>query len=155
LLRQSRWLPIIWKAESREFDAICAVPTGGLPFGTALAQKMEKPLTYVRSEGKSHGEGRKIEGEISQDDRVLLVDDIITTGGSVISAGKSVREAGARVEQVAVMVDRTEGAVENLEEDDFDLLKLANIGPVVEELKRSGKISGDTFQKVQDYLTRR
>lgn len=143
------------KAESREFDAICAVPTGGLPFGTALAQRIKKPLTYVRKEGKSHGEGRKIEGEINQGDRVLLVDDIITTGGSVISAGKSVREAGARVEQVAVMVDRTEGAAENLEEEDFDLLKLANIGPVVEELKRSGRISNETFERVQDYLSRR
>jgi orotate phosphoribosyltransferase len=143
------------EAEPVDFDAICAVPTGGLPFGTALAQRMEKPLTYVRKEGKSHGEGRKIEGEISQGDRVLLVDDIITTGGSVISAGQSVREAGAQVDQVAVLVDRTEGAAKNLEEEDFDLLKLANIGPVVEELKRSGKISNETFERVQDYLSRR
>jgi len=142
-------------AESKEFDAICAVPTGGLPFGTALAQKMEKPLTYVRKEGKSHGEGRKIEGEISPGDRVLLVDDIITTGGSVISAGKSVREAGAKVDQVAVLVDRTEGAADNLKEEGFDLLKLANIGPVVEELKRSGGITEDTFEKVKNYLSRR
>jgi len=143
------------ETESRDFDAICAVPTGGLPFGTALAQRMKKPLTYVRKEGKSHGEGRKIEGEVNQGDRVLLVDDIITTGGSVISAGQSVREAGAQVEQVAVLVDRTEGAVENLEEENFDLLKLANIGPVVEELKVSGKITKETFEKVEDYLSRR
>lgn len=143
------------EAESADFDAICAVPTGGLPFGTALAQKMKKPLTYVRKEGKSHGEGRKIEGEINQGDRVLLVDDIITTGGSVISAGKSVRDAGAQVEQVAVLVDRTEGAADNLAEEDFDLLKLANIGPVVEELKGSGRITNETFEKVEDYLSRR
>ncbi len=143
------------KAESEDFDAICAVPTGGLPFGTALAQRMKKPLTYVRKEGKSHGEGRKIEGELNKDDRVLLVDDIITTGGSVISAGQSVREAGAQVDQVAVLVDRTEGAAENLEEEDFDLLKLANIGPVVEELKQNSKISNETFERVEDYLSRR
>jgi len=142
-------------AESKEFDAICAVPTGGLPFGTALAQRMEKPLTYVRKEGKSHGEGQKIEGEMNQGDRVLLVDDIITTGGSVISAGKSVIEAGAQVEQVAVLVDRTEGATENLAEEDFDLLKLANIGPVVEELKVSGRITKETYEKVKNYLSRR
>lgn len=141
--------------ESGDHDSICAVPTGGLPFATLLAQRTGKPLTYVRKEGKSHGEGRKIEGEMKQGDDFLLVDDIVTTGGSVISAAKSVREAGGSVSQVAVLVDRTEGGSENLKGEGIELLKLANIEPIVEELGRQGKISDEMVVEVKNYLNRR
>ncbi|MBS3765326.1 orotate phosphoribosyltransferase [Candidatus Bipolaricaulota bacterium] len=143
------------EAKSEKLDSICAVPTGGLPFGTLLAQRTGKPLTYVRKKSKSHGEGRKIEGEMDEGDVLLLVDDIITTGGSVISAANSVRESGGEVNQVAVLVDRTEGGARNLEKEGIELLKLANIEPIVEELGRLERISDEMVEKVKNYLKKR
>ncbi|MFW6071339.1 MAG: orotate phosphoribosyltransferase [Candidatus Bipolaricaulota bacterium] len=137
------------------FDLLCAVPTGGLPFGTLLAQRIGKPLTYVRKESKSHGEGRKVEGRMAEGDELLLVDDIITTGGSVISAAESVREAGGSVKGVIVLVDRMEGAEKNLEKEGLELLKVANIEPMVEELGSSGEISKEMVEKVKNYLKKR
>lgn len=137
------------------FDSICAVPTGGLPFGTLLAHKLEKPLTYVRKEGKSHGERCKIEGEMNEGDELLVVDDIITTGGSVIDAVESVRKAGGGVNTVFVLVDRTEGAATNLEEEGVELVKVANIKPLVDELGARGRISPEMVKKVEGYLVKR
>lgn len=136
-------------------DSICAVPTGGLPFGTLLAYKLEKSLLYVRKEGKSHGEGRKVEGKMKEGDELLVVDDIITTGGSVIDAVESIRQAGGEVDKVVVLVDRTEGATANLSKKGIELLKVANIEPLVEELRALGKISREMTNKVKDYLAER
>src|SRR6056297_1447825 len=58
------------------FDRICAVPTGGLPIGTLIANKTQTPLIYVRKTGKEHGEQQQVEGKLAPGDRVLVVDDL-------------------------------------------------------------------------------
>lgn len=143
------------KSMDQNFDSICAVPTGGLPLGTLLSYKLGKALIYVRKEGKSHGEGRKIEGEMEKGDEILVVDDIITTGGSVLDVIESIRGAGGMVDQVVVLVDRTEGAVRNLEKEGVELFKVADIKPVVEELASRGDISDEMAKKVDNYLAER
>ncbi|MCF7890738.1 orotate phosphoribosyltransferase [Candidatus Bipolaricaulota bacterium] len=138
-----------------DFDVVSAVPTGGLPFGTLLAHKLNAPLTYVRKRGKSHGEERQVEGKMEKGDRALVVDDIITTGGSVIEAVRSVRENGGKVDDVLVLLDRTEGGAENLRENGLNLNKVANIEPLVEELETRGEISSKMVGKVKKYLDER
>jgi orotate phosphoribosyltransferase len=138
-----------------DFDVVSAVPTGGLPFGTLLAQKLGAPLTYVRKKDKAHGEERQIEGKMDQGDKALVVDDIITTGGSVIDAVKSVRASGGEVNDVLVLLDRTEGGTENLREEGLSLTKVANIEPVVEELESRRKIDAAMVDKVKEYLDKR
>ena len=62
-----------------------------------VADKLEKPFGYVRSSNKSHGKGNKIEGNIEQGAKVVVVEDLISTGGSVKDVIESLREAGAEV----------------------------------------------------------
>ncbi len=138
-----------------EFDRVCAVPTGGLPLGTLIAQKCDSPLTYVRKKGKEHGEEQQIEGALDPGDRVLVVDDLITTGGSILSAIDALRSARAEVNDCIVLLDRTQGGKENLAEEDVRLHKVANIGPLVEELFNLDKISSSMRDKVKDYLSER
>jgi len=143
------------RKEELAFDVVSAVPTGGLPFGTLLAHKLGAPLTYVRKQGKSHGEERQVEGKMEKGDRALVVDDIITTGGSVIDAVRSVRENGGIVDDVLVLLDRTEGGSENLREEGLMLNKVGNIKPLVEELESRGKIDSEMLSKVKKYLEER
>lgn len=138
-----------------DFEVVSAVPTGGLPFGTLLAHKLGVPLTYARKREKAHGEKRQVEGKMEKDDRVLVVDDIITTGGSVIEAVRSVRENGGKVNDVLVLLDRTEGGAENLRNEDLYLSKVANVEPLVEELESRGKISASMVDRVKKYLNER
>lgn len=135
------------------FDRICAVPTGGLPIGTLIANKTESPLIYVRKTGKEHGEGQQIEGKLSAGDRVLVVDDLITTGGSILSAIGALRSSDAEVTDCLVLLDRTEGGSENLRDQGVSLHKVSNIKPVVEELSALEEISSSMRDKVFDYLT--
>ena len=66
------------------FDRIAGVPVGALPFASAIAYKMKKPLLILRKEPKEHGRGKQIEGILNKDETVLIIEDLVTTGGSVI-----------------------------------------------------------------------
>ena len=70
----------------------------------------------VRKEEKKHGTGKLIEGMLSEGDKVVIVEDVVTTGGSVIKAINAVRNIGAIVKKVIVIVDREEGVVEQFKE---------------------------------------
>ncbi len=101
---------------------------GGLTLGAdplALAAAMTSALRgdgsavvqafTVRKEAKDHGRGRRIEGNFTPDQPVVVVDDVITTGESTLKAIQAVEEAGGKVAFVLVLVDRQEGGRENIE----------------------------------------
>ena len=86
--------------ESLQFEAdnIAGTATAGIPHATTLADRLAKPLSYVRSSGKDHGLGHQIEG-LGQSGsyegaKVLLIEDLISTGGSSIKAVEAIVKAG-------------------------------------------------------------
>ena len=83
--------------EYAEAEVIVGTATAGITWGAMVADKLEKPFGYVRSSNKSHGKGNKIEGNIEQGAKVVVVEDLISTGGSVKDVIESLREAGAEV----------------------------------------------------------
>ena len=83
--------------EYAEAEVIVGTATAGIQWGAMIADKLEKPFGYVRSSNKSHGKGNKIEGNIKQGAKVVVVEDLISTGGSVKDVIESLREAGAEV----------------------------------------------------------
>ena len=88
------------KQNRLQFDIVAGTATAGIPHASWLADKLNKPLIYIRSKAKSHGTGNQIEGRVEAGQSVLLVEDLISTGGSVINAANAIREAQARVEHV-------------------------------------------------------
>jgi len=142
------------KEKEISFDSICAVPTGGLPLGALVANKLESPLIYVRKKAKGHGEGRQIEGAFQAGDQVLVLDDLITTGGSILEAIEELRGGGASVQDALVLLDRQEEGRKNLGEAGVTLHAAGEIGPLVEELAGKGEISPDLKEKVFRHLQR-
>lgn len=63
----------------------------------------------VRKEAKTHGTGRRIEGNFAGGARVVVAEDVITSGGSARQAIEAVREAGGEVAGVLAVVDRGQG----------------------------------------------
>lgn len=86
---------------SLEVENIAGTATAGIPHATSLADRLNKPLTYVRSGNKDHGLGHQIEG-LGRDGsyngaKVLLIEDLISTGSSSIKAVEAIRAAGGDV----------------------------------------------------------
>lgn len=96
-----------------EVSGIGGLELGSVPISSAvslISQLEGKPLKefIVRKEKKDHGIPAKVEGDFSQGERVVVVDDVITTGGSTIKAIEAVEDLGLKVAKVVVLVDREE-----------------------------------------------
>ena len=45
----------------KDVDVIVGVATAGIPWASFIADRMKKPLAYVRNKPKDHGRGKQIE----------------------------------------------------------------------------------------------
>lgn len=91
------------KISSLDFDVVAGVATAGIPWASFLAQKLGKPLIYVRGKAKEHGGKKQVEGGLSSGQKVLVVEELITTAGSVVNAVEAVRSVGGVVDDVLVL----------------------------------------------------
>ncbi len=96
-------------------DAIAGVATGGIAIGALVAQEMGLPFVYVRSEAKKHGLTNMIEGVIEKDQKVVVIEDLISTAGSSLKAVEALREHGCNVKgMVAIFTYGFDTATETL-----------------------------------------
>jgi orotate phosphoribosyltransferase len=72
---------------------------------------------FVRGERKEHGLQRWVEGPaLGEDERALVVEDVVTSGGSLIAAIERLRDEGVRLAGALAVVDRLAGGREAIEE---------------------------------------
>jgi orotate phosphoribosyltransferase len=89
------------------FSAVGGLTMGADCFSHGIAMVTGCRWFSVRKEPKDRGRSAWIEGaRLGPEDRVLLVDDVISTGGSTVKAWDKVVETGAVVVGVSPMVDR-------------------------------------------------
>ena len=86
------------------FDVIAGGVTAGIPMASILAERLNKPLCYVRKEPKAHGKGQQVEGAEVAGQRVLLFDELISRGSSVTAFCPALRAAGAVLDHLLVML---------------------------------------------------
>ncbi len=80
-----------------EAEVIAGVATGGIAHGVLVADSMNLPFVYVRSKAKHHGLQNKIEGVLKKNQKVVLIEDLISTGGSSLKTVDALREANADI----------------------------------------------------------
>lgn len=84
-------------AGAEAFDMVAGGETAGIPFAAWMADALDLPMLYVRKKPKGFGRNARIEGEVRDGARVLLVEDLATDGGSKISFIDAIRESGMQV----------------------------------------------------------
>ncbi len=92
---------------------------GGIPLVTVAAIATGLPCIFIRNQKKEYGTSQQLEGVLTKNDRVVIVEDIATTGGQVLEAAQTIQERGATVESIIAVIDRCEGARENIESSGF------------------------------------
>ncbi|MDO5646412.1 orotate phosphoribosyltransferase [Paracoccus sp. (in: a-proteobacteria)] len=85
------------------FDNIAGGETAGIPFAAMVAERLGLPMTYVRKKPKGYGRNARIEGVMTEHQRVLLVEDLTTDGGSKLSFVDAIRDTGATCAHTAVI----------------------------------------------------
>jgi orotate phosphoribosyltransferase len=137
-----------------QFDAIAGGETAGIPFAAWIADKMNLPMQYVRKKAKGFGRDAQIEGDITEGQRVLLVEDLTTDGGSKIKFCEALRRAGAIVTDTIVVFyyDMFEETRENLMNHNLRLHWLATWWDVLEVSKKNGYFDTKTLTEVESFL---
>ena len=135
-------------------DALAGGETAGIPFAAWLAERIGLPMQYVRKKPKGFGRDARIEGSITEGQRVLLVEDLATDGGSKINFVSALREAGARVDHSFVIFyyDIFRDTPEKLGVNGIELHYLVTWWDVLAECKQTNKLNETTLSNVEDFL---
>ena len=135
-------------------DALAGGETAGIPFAAWLAERTGLPMQYVRKKPKGFGRDARIEGSITEGQRVLLVEDLATDGGSKINFVSALREAGAKVDHSFVIFyyDIFRDTPENLGVNGIELHYLVTWWDVLAECKQTNQFNETTLSNVEDFL---
>ncbi|WP_085992446.1 orotate phosphoribosyltransferase [Oceanobacillus senegalensis] len=123
-------------------DVIAGCATAGIPHAAWLADRLNLPMVYVRSKPKGHGKGNQIEGEISEGQKVLVIEDLISTGGSSIESANALRQAGADVLGIyAIFTYGLEKAANQFAEEKLPYETITNFDKLVDALVEDGELN--------------
>ena len=124
------------------FQLVGATATAGIPHGAWLAESLNLPLIYVRGASKSHGSGKRVEGAFKPNDRVLLIEDLVTTGMSSLSAVEALRVEGLRVDTVISLFQYgLPGVRERFNEAAIKLFSVLTLDELLDEASNVGTLS--------------
>jgi len=137
------------------FDAVAGGETAGIPFAAWIAERLGLPMLYVRKKPKGFGRDARIEGDLRDGQRVLLVEDLTTDGGSKVSFVEAIREAGAECAHTVVVFfyDIFPEVGERLADHGITLHHLATWRDVLAEARHGGYFDTGTLDEVEAFLT--
>ena len=84
----------------KDYDLIAGVATGAIGVGMLVANKLDKPFIYVRSDRKKHGRKNNIEGFYKKDQKVVVIEDLISTGKSSLDACDSLISENLKIKSL-------------------------------------------------------
>jgi len=136
------------------FDNIAGGETAGIPFAAMVAERMALPMTYVRKKPKGYGRNARIEGEMREGQRVLLVEDLTTDGGSKLSFVDAIRETGAQCAHTAVIFyyGIFPETPQRLADHGIALHHLCTWWDILAEAKASAAFDARTLSEVESFL---
>lgn len=80
-----------------DVQGIAWVATWAIAWWALIAEHMWLPFVYIRSKAKEHGRKNLVEGDISQADRYVVIEDLVSTWWSSLSVVQAMREAGKEI----------------------------------------------------------
>ena len=110
-----------------DVEVIAGTATAGIPHTAWVADILDLPMVYIRSKAKDHGKGNQIEGRITEGQKMVVIEDLISTGGSVLEACEAAAREGANVLGVAaIFTYELPQGLTNFEKAQLPLVTLTN-----------------------------
>ncbi len=76
---------------------LAGVATAGIAWGAMAADQLKLPYIYVRPKPKEHGLGNQVEGYFEANQKVVVIEDLISTGKSSLQVVEVLKKAGLEV----------------------------------------------------------
>jgi orotate phosphoribosyltransferase len=105
-------------------DRLAGIELGGIPMCTALSLESDIPCMFIRKKAKEYGTAAQVEGVYDSEDKILVVEDVVTTGGQAIQMIKQLREDGLDIIGTICVLNRAEGSVEAFDAENIPFWSL-------------------------------
>ena len=110
---------------------VCGIPYSGIPLATLYSNYKNNPMIIIRKERKEYGTGKLIEGIYKKDDKVILMEDVISTGKSILEVIEQLELEGLIIKNICIVVDREMGGVEMLKKKGYDVKIMIKISDLL------------------------
>ena len=93
------------KQNNLTFDHLGGIATAGIPHAAFVADRMKRPMVYVRPKAKDHGRKNQVEGDYKPGQKVLLFEDLVNQGASLEESMAGVTSAELTCDACLCVVD--------------------------------------------------
>lgn len=144
---------IINKVGIQNANIICGTSTAGIPHAAYLAERLGLPMIYVKSKKDEHRKLTMIEGHLERNEKVLIIEDLVSSGHSSISAAKMVRDAGGFVENcLAILTYGMKEAIKNFKKEKIELIALTDLQTVLSVAIREKYIKPEEKRTILEWV---
>lgn len=145
-------LKAVIEKEFAKCDVVAGTATAGIPHAAWVAQKMNIPMAYVRSSAKEHGKQNAVEGLIRENEKVVVVEDLISTGGSSLKVVDTLKEQNIEVlGLVAIFTYNFESAVNAFEDKGVKFATLTDYNTLIEVALEKNYITADELEILKEW----
>lgn len=132
-------------------DHLYGIPQAGTAIGALVAGQAGDSYLWGRVGKKEYGKHEAVEGNISEGETVLQLDDVVTNADSKIESAKILSEAGLETVGFVVMLDREEGGAQALEKAEHSFASYFRLSTLVPYLVENNRIGSTELDALQSY----
>lgn len=148
----ARGLAELIKRDYPEAEVIAGTATAGIPHAAWVAERLDLPMVYIRGKAKDHGKGNQIEGRITKNQKMVIIEDLISTGGSVIDAAVAAKNEGADViGAAAIFTYELPKGIENFKKHQLSFATLTNYSTLIDVALELGTIEANDLNLLKEW----
>ena len=91
------------KQNNLSFEILAGGETAGIPYAAFLAERLQKPMIYIRKQPKGFGKNQQIEGNFNDNQKAILIEDLTTDGASKVVFIEVLRKFNINVSDIFVI----------------------------------------------------
>jgi len=128
-------------------DVVTGTATAGIPHAAWVADRLQKPMAYVRAKTKSYGMGNQIEGGVAKGEQTIVIEDLVSTGGSAISVINALQFVGADVlALISIFNYGFDLSTDNFAKVHVPVFNLTDYNTLIEVAVEKGFVSSDDLE---------
>ena len=133
-----------------QFDVICGIPYGAVPFAASTAYELKRVMIMKRKEVKEYGTRKVIEGTYKEGDTALIIEDVVGSGESCLKTIKTLEEHGLKIKDIVVFMSCAKGKI-TLEQKGYKVHELLTFENIVNYFCANNRLDETTTAELKEY----
>ncbi len=148
---RDRFVDVV-KEKYPQAEVIAGVATGAIAIGALVAEVLGLPFIYIRSKPKGHGLENLIEGDLNPNQKVVIIEDLVSTGISSLNAAEAVINFGGEViGMVAIFTYSFQHAIDNFKKANIELTTLSRYQILIDTAVQIGEVTTDQIETLMKW----